>query len=368
MWSWAAPLLKAKRDELEAATAGPAAASVAAQETTSLFDTILNGVQALRGDNDGNGQIAAAVMQMAQANQERMMDLMDPSKQMATIEAMIARFAPKQDNSMALIVDLLREDLKAARAEMRELRAAAAQPRPDLISQLIENAPKLKEVAAFLGFGGKGSASGTDWGQVISQSVDKFADNVPIIVEAWKWNKATGQQQNGTQQQPWRPGVVTDQPAQVAAPSTATTAGPTGTATPPPAAAENATEEERIAAAKKKMAFAESKYGALIKAVSAHLVDMFRAGMTGYDFRDWFIDRQGRNNWVAVRDEVGAETLTQLAMAHPLLRAALQPPEKLYGFLMECFTNPGEENADRLTPATGPTDDDDDLKGATEAA
>ena len=105
-------------------------------------------------------------------------------------------------------------------------------------------------------------------------------------------------------------------------------------------------ERTRIDEARKKMAAAQQKYGALLQACAPILVDHYRRGLTGYDFRDWLMDAHGALNWSALKDEVGAETMTQLCMSHNILKTALQPPEKLYHFLTEVFTAIGEEDAD----------------------
>jgi hypothetical protein len=372
-WLWAAPLLKKEADEVRIQAEGSNKSTNDAADAKGIFNTILQGVQTLRGDSSENEGLAAAVLGMVSANQDRMMALSDPVKQMGTIKALLADLTPKHDDSgLKLIVDLLREDLKEARKESAEVRRELAEirnaPQKDLLSQMIDNAPKLKEVAAFLGFSGK-SSSGTDWGGIVANAVDKLSDHVPAFMEAWKYSKtAAGQAPAAVT--PFRPGVVTNNTPQVSSPAPAAAAAappptaPEGGATPPPAAADDASEAERIEAAKKRMAFANGKYGNLLKTVAPHLVDHFRSEMTGYDFRDWLIDRHGRNNWTALRDEVGPETLCQLAMAHPMLRPALSSPdeanpgEKLFRWLQEVFTAPGKEDADRLSPAVEDPDAD----------
>jgi hypothetical protein len=368
-WLWCAPLLKKEADEVRQAAEGSNSAAAAAAEGTTMFKTILEGVRTLRGESGENEGLAAALLAMVQASNDRMMDMNDPVKQLQTVETLLSKIAPKQDNTaFTLIIDMLREDLKAQRIEVKQLREAQAANQPkDVISQIVENAPRLAEIAKLFGFspGGKGGGSGTDWGGVVAQSIERITEHVPLFFEAWKLNKMTGGQQPQTNAQPWRPGVVTDTPAAVAAATPAAAAPVTAPspATPPAAAADDAPEADRIEAAKKKMAWADQKYGQLLKTVAPHLVDMFRANVTGYDFRDWLIDRHGRNNWTAVRDEVGAETMTQLCMAHPMLRAALSPVgetpgERLFAFLKETFTDIGKEDADRFTPADPDEDDD----------
>lgn len=374
-WEWCAPLLMKDLNDAKALAASPAQQASAAVEGTAMFNTILQGVRTLRGESGENEGLAAAVLQMISASNERMMEMSDPIKQMGTIQSLIEKLAPKNNTEpYTLIITMLSEDLKAQRKEMSELRSqllTANQPK-DFIAQIIDNAPRLKEVAGFFGFAAGKGASGTDWGTVIAQTVDKLSEHVPTFFEAWKLNKATAGQPAAADHVPFRPGVVTNKPNQVAAPaaapstsSPAPTVSAEGGAAPPPPVADDATEAERIDAAKKKMAWANNKYGSLLKTVAPHLVDNFRAGLTGYDFRDWLIDRHGRNNWTALRDEVGAETMCQLAMSHPMLRAALspageeQPGAKLYVFLQEVFTNPGDENAERLRPLNTEEEDPD---------
>jgi hypothetical protein len=87
-----------------------------------------------------------------------------------------------------------------------------------------------------------------------------------------------------------------------------------------------------------------AKYGTLIQQCIPFLVDHFRAGMSGYDFRDWFISRHGMNWWASMRNDLKAEGLLAAAKYDPQLWSQLQPEETAQQFFAEFFTEQGDED------------------------
>lgn len=89
-----------------------------------------------------------------------------------------------------------------------------------------------------------------------------------------------------------------------------------------------------------------TKWGNDIQAIAPYLIDHFQANLTGYEFRDWFINRKGQEKYNAFTAAGGHPTaleLTEMSQLHSVLAAALQPQEKLLIFFEEFFTPVGEE-------------------------
>jgi hypothetical protein len=329
MWKWAEPALRA-REASEEIAADQAAAGPGPFDPNAMFNTVLNGMKVLRGESSDNTSLASSVLAMVQNNQTKMMELSDPTKQLTTLKELLHTLTPAPNTEGSLIITILRDELKATRDEMRELRNQAAKP-GNLIDDLIEKAPKLQELARFLGFSkGRSAGEGTDWGEVAIRALDKIADNVPLIVEGIRGRQA--QPNAGFE-------MVRREPA--AAPADAT---PAADAAPQPAGSSEEQERTRLQAIL-------NKYQQLISAVAPFLIDQYKSGLTGYDFRDWFISRHGILNWTGLKDECGADDLTKLAQLHPHLKVALAPPDKLLAFLQDVFTEPGQE---RTAPESEP--------------
>lgn len=359
MWAWAEAALKKRANEAAAAAADPAVTGpTPAADPNTMFNTVLNGIRSLRGEQGDNSEIASTVLQIVQANQSQMVALMDPVKQLETLQTLLAAIRPDDTGAAAaaaasnnLIVDVLREDLRETRKELREMRAQQhnATPAPSFVETLLADIPKLQQVASALGFSRRaGSAdAGPDWGSVAVQVIDKLADHVPAMIDLWRASKET-------------PGTIgagnwnlnrTAQPQTTTAPAPNVTTQPAAASTAATAAAgPELSEEERT-----RLQTILVKYGKLIEAVAPFLVDQYRAGLTGYDFRDWFKSRHGALVWNALKTEVGAEQLCALAQQHPHLKAALAPPERLLAFLQDFFTEDGEERSDD-EPTAGATE------------
>jgi hypothetical protein len=343
MWRWAEPALKQREAEADAAGAPLLNAT---PDPSAMFTTVLQGIRTLRGESNDNTSLAAAVIQMVQTNQTAMLALNDPAKQLHTLQSLLTLITPKEKpgGENNLLIEFFREELKATREELREMRQQKQVPPRSFMEEVKELVPALKELAPLLGLRAAGRASDeTDWGNVAITAIDKLSEHVPLFIQAIR-------DRNGE-----RPPVVAwpliDNPPKKETTSPGNATAPPGGATTEPSPAASATDEEQRARATAKTILA--KYGPLIQAIAPFMVDQYKGGLTGYDFRDWFLSRHGSLNWTGLRDECGAENLVALAQMHPHLKVALAPPERLLVFLKDFFIEPGQEPAEDVQ-----TDDD----------
>jgi hypothetical protein len=332
MYKWAEPALRARDAEAEQGNEA-GAPPPGYMDPNAMFNTVLNGMRTLRGEHSDNSALASQILQMVQSNQAQMMALNDPVKQLETLRTLLATLTPPANASESMLVTILRDELKATREEMKELRNKPQSP--GILEELIEKAPRLKELGNLLGLNRRGNGGdGTNWGEVAIQVVDKLSNAIPYAFDMFKNRQNTPPGQAGFELAP-RPQY--QPPVQQAPPAAPQDADATQR---PPAPAAASTEEEET---RRRLQGHLNKYQQLITAVAPFLIDQYKSGLTGYDFRDWFISRHGILNWTGLRDEVGAGDLTALAQLHPHLKVALAPPEKLFAFLTEVFTEPGQE-------------------------
>ncbi len=119
-----------------------------------------------------------------------------------------------------------------------------------------------------------------------------------------------------------------------------------------------------------------TRWGAMFNQIAPHMIDRFKAKETGYDFRDWFMNRYGLNNWTNLREELGfgfnpakpeddiahtaAARLIGLTQMNATLKTMCTPIDEFGLFALELFTAQGEEPAGTVT-------DDDDTDGTPKA-
>lgn len=332
-WRWA-----------KAGIAEQAAAANAPVDPNRVFDTVLAGVERLRGGaGAGDGAVMAAVLNSMTQMQQFMLAQADPAKQLAMLQTMVAAMVPQQragggDEFTAF----LREEMKAMRAELREFRNQTGKG-------IVEQLQELLPIAQLLGFkipGAVGAKDGgaTNWADVTDRVVDKLGDHLPLVIDAIR-NRSAEPGGSGVAgfriPGPARAAAAAETPAPEAA---ATPAAAAATVTDPPAEGEAVAEP----ITKEKQALYQSvldTWGQLIQAVTPFMIDKFKQE-NGYAFRDWFIQRHGQVRWGALREQVGAQIFTELAQMHAFLKTALAPPEKFREFMDEFFTMPGEEPAD----------------------
>lgn len=277
MWKWCEPMLKAKQAEIASEAAAQTAHANAAappQDANSLFNTVLSGIRTLRGDSQENQGLAATVLEMVQANQQKMMELSDPVKQLGTLKELLKAITPPEDKSGNVIIEILRDELRSTREELKDMRKEATKaansqaPSKSIIEEILDNAPKIRELAKMLGFT-PGAGNGTDWGAVAVQAIDKLADNVPLIVEGFR-NRGSAPGAGG----------VGGWPTSISPRGTGTAKQPaaeTKTETPQTDATADSAESELPAEEKKRLQAILNKYGQTINAIAPFLIDQYKA-------------------------------------------------------------------------------------------
>jgi hypothetical protein len=312
-WKWAEAGIKAR-------DAGAAASPQLVQDPAALFQTVLAGVKQLQGDQPENASLAIAMFDMVTKNQTAMLALNDPARQLETLQSLLTLAKPAEKATddakpYMLVIELLRDDLKETREEMRAIRESQSN-RKDLFSELLENLPRIKEAAHALGFGStRPGAATTDWADVIKSSVEKLADHIPGVI-------------NHLSRQDPGPRAV-QRRKETASETPAARVSPTGE------------EDSELTAEQQKIL---DRWGPTIEQAAPFLIDHYRADLGGIEFQRWFTSRFGSLNWGALRDEVGAEALTELAMKNGHLRSVLQPREKLLKFLKDFFSDIVEDD------------------------
>lgn len=264
----------------------------------------------------GNSALDAVLAQMMQAN--------SPERLIALAQAL----APKPDNSMALIVELLRQDLKETREELARIRDKAAPP-PQ--KSLLEQIGEVKELGKALG-SGRSSGSTDGWIALAEKALESVPDVIDLV----------------------KSGMSKPEPAKglAAAPADTVAAAPT---TDQPAAEQ--TDEQKARAAIDAL---WKKHGPFLMAIAPKIVEDYKTA-SGYDCRDWFLRMHGELRWADIRRDLAPPLLANMYMAHKQLQIELAPLEGLTAFLTEFLTLPGEEPAGAVIP--DPVDEEDSPRG-----
>ena len=345
MWKWAEEPLKLQRaqanariktfEDLPAGTNG-------GNNSAEIFNTILEGVKTLRPAESDTAGLAGQLLQIVMNNQQAMQALNDPAKQLATLKNLLDTLQPAQrdPDASTMMLEFMKDQVSALREELKEMRLAGQGK--SFTDQLKEFTTVFTEVAPSLGFNKRGApnpnpgSGGTDWGNVIEKILDKGQAYVPAIVAMM--------QRAGNGAAPAQPGwSPTVQPA-IAAVQPQQQQQPNPPAQPEaPTMPLTAEQTEAMKQLETKMQACWTKHQAFIQQVIPFVVDRFRAKETGYDLRDWFLDRYGRLVWTQFRDDSGPEVLTTLAGLHPYLKTVLGPPELVLVYFQEFFTEPGQE-------------------------
>ncbi len=272
----------------------------------------------------------AQIMDKADERALRMVEIMSPKEdgkletvltamiQMNSPERLIAlvqAIAPKQDNTM---LTMLLEDRKADREKMDRLQERMNQPAPpqkNIVEQFIELKPAIAElIPLFSGRGGK-----TDiWADIAKEAIGQLPDVITLARDAFA-KKEPQQQQQQTRQ----------------------LAASTSTATTELAAkpVDQMNEDEK----KQYVDQLWKKWGSHLLGISSRLVEDFKVRDQGYWFRDWYVEMYGKLRWADMKRELPPELVTNMYFAHPQLQVELAPPERLNLFLVQFFTNFGEE-------------------------
>ena len=209
-------------------------------------------------------------------------------------------------------------------------------------------------------FRGKGETTGTTWMDIADKALGELAPPIGRIAEALVFAKARpgalgimgSQAQLNPAARAQQPMNAIERRKQAATARSAQTSAAPEAAQPggAPPAAVGISEEDQM-----HLAQLWQKYGNVITQSMPFLVDHFRNGLTGFDFRDWFVTRQGMNWWTSLKTETKIDDLVNFIKLDAQLAAALQPEEKFRTFLAEFFTERGNE------PAESDGDEDDEI-------
>lgn len=344
-WAWAKPALAEEAARL--ATGGAPQSQQAQTPAEALVDylDVANKVKELSGGNE-NPSLVTAVMKMLEGSQAALRDYQDPVKQMATLKSLMefAGGAKKEDSSLILILEMMKEQNRDLREELKSMRAQTPTNPLDGVKPVLE---LLATLGVNLGGGGGavGKSSMGDTlvataGDVLTKVIDKASDLAPALIGAYQFGKqkdleiAAQAQRTGAQQRPWEwPGNKS--PATVGNPAVAQQTAPVvpeGPMTP-------------------QTFFV--RYKELFNEIYPHLLDCYNK-RDGYDFQDWFIEGKGLDLWNQIKKDATPELLTQLTQMHPQLKPAWQPEEKVLIFFSQMLDDEGDEDDDEDVPVAQP--------------
>jgi hypothetical protein len=239
---------------------------------------------------------------------------------------------PKEDKSLALLMQMLMDDRKAMRDELSKIREQAAAKPADKswLETALENEEMMRRI-----FGkSTGSTAPEGWAGIADKAIDKLAGPVGQIglIAAQRYMM---QQPVAQQAALPRPAI---QPAavQVSPQSQPVAAQPEQQPQPAPVV-----DQQSVLVA---------KYQGVIAQAFPFLLDHFK-DRDGYEFRDWFISpmRFGNSTWFQMRQEIGVDGFVNfLATLPPEIQAQLAPPEKFKTFMTEFFSDddPEEEGGE----------------------
>lgn len=251
---------------------------------------------------------------------------------------------------------LLLEELRESRREARELRMevlrmqtqapAAIAPRSD-VDQMIETGEKMGKLAETFGFRrGKGGSpaepqqSKEDMLMALGTKVlETIGPSINMATAYFFQTRARQQQQQQTADNNGVTAMPNQQPS-----------GPIVDATA--AAAIPAQPQDRYQAMMAFLTENEKK----IRQIAPHLLDKFTSGETGFEFRDWFIDRHGFTTWTEFKNKLGPEGITDVLSQNSFF-ADMQPREKVIAWFVEVFTDPKEDEHHKPAAGENPTDE-----------
>jgi hypothetical protein len=349
-WRWAEPALRKQQSQAAAAVDGENNGGLNAN---ALAESIFRGVERIRGEQADNASVTTQLIDMMKDNADQLREATNPVTQLSTLTTLMEKLAPKTNSSDQMFTFMTKQ-LEMTQTELKEMRLLLMN-RPaekDTITTLLDNLPKIKEAAESLGLKatrGAAGASGTDWGDVALKIGQQLLAVVPQFISYHQWNEQRKEAAAKGQPAPPPPPVQTAPPGIAPPPGVTTAAG----------MPDEFSEEEKQA-----MMAAFAKYGALLNEVGPILQDHFTAGLTGYELRDWFLDRKGVQQWRELRKDISVKTMVQLSQLSPVLKEKLQPVERLEKFLEQFFTEPGQEPEGAVL--TELDDDEEDIESNTE--
>lgn len=260
------------------------------------------------------------------------------------LDASLNKPEPKADTSMALVIELLRTDLKDAREEMRELRKVQNAPPPapkGILEQMKELKPVIAEAVEL--FTQKNGGDQPWWAAPLQTIMEGVGEAIPSVVEMVKnGNQQRPQQTNGwigPQPQAIGPSGVPVPVAQTQ-PQPAATTGPVGTAqsapAPQPDPQANFTDEQ------KEYLAVTQRWGGFILLIAPQMVEHFKTS-NGVEFRDWVLRMHGLLRWTDMCRELGPEYLLAMIAQHPGISADMMPVQIREQFVNEFFSQIDDE-------------------------
>jgi hypothetical protein len=317
--------------------AEPASPVTQAREHTGLLRDAMDLAKELKGPDNGN--------QVAEILRDELKEVRADLRE--------ARNQPKQEGGSAfekMLVEELREERRANRElqmkmlEMNSRPPEPVQPRSD-IDSLLENGDKLSKLAETFGFK-RGRSGGNADPQASKEDLLMTLGTKALETLGPSINMATAfffrskehdrqQQQNGAvhmnpDQQPQ--GQIVNA---TATPAAVTTSDP------------QANRYQMI------VDFLKTNEK-LVRKLAPMLLDKYTAGETGYDFRDWFLDRFGVTTWNEFRSKLGPEGMAD-AISMDSYFEEMQPRDKVIKWFVEVFTDPKDD----------PEEDDDNPQTAS---
>lgn len=260
------------------------------------------------------------------------------------LDASLNKPEPKTDTSIALVIELLRADLKEAREEMREMRKNAAAPvQPKgILEQMKELKPVIAEAVDL--FTQKNGGDQPWWAAPLEKLMEGVGEAIPSVVDMMK----NGQQQQRQQPQGWtgpQPQVlgITGVPVPVAQtqPQPVASTGPVATAqtapAPQPDPQANLTDEQKAYLA------TTQRWGGFILLVAPQMVEHFKTA-NGVEFRDWILRMHGLLRWTDMCRELGPDYLLAMIAQHPGISADMQPEHIRKQFVEEFFSQIEEDD------------------------
>lgn len=333
----------------------PLAAGIPQGLDSALLKTVFDFVEKKASTKEDQSELTAKMLDQLSKNQERMISLADPTKQLAVLESIFKVIAPQNRGGDDPLIQMLMEDRKAARAENAELRKLIMdRPAPkDFFETVQERMPILERL-----FGGGGGKA--DWRTMLAEGLTEVAKSAAPVAIALAGRIMSPA---GAQQHPGGPGPGPIPRFPLPSPVNAPSGSAPASSTTIPMSAEPAAYAPPAAAHNNPSSSAEgqvlnpvllAKYQGVIESSLTFMIDQYRAGDDGYFFRDWFIKRKGIDWWAGLKREVGTAGLVMVAKLDANIWANLQPEDKLTAWLDQFFTDQGAE-------PEGYFDDDEEL-------
>jgi len=326
-WQWCKPDLEA---EAESRKAQPP------QQSNTLGDLldIQLKLKELNGDKPDNSMTAVLVQLLS--NQ-------DPTKQLELTRAMMEMADSKRssggETAMALVVQILREQLQSVQEDLRAMRSAGP---PDPFSGVKPVLELLSNLGVNIGGAAPRSNPGdtlaTTLGDIATKVIDKGADLAPLIIQAYQFGKQKDLEiaVHGKKEPPQ---TNPDRPWEFKANAVA-----------PPEQQQQPAPAEVVQSIPQPMTpqGLYLKYKGLIQSIFPFLQDHFKR-TNGDEFREWFIESKGTDTWSAFKKDATPELLIQLiGMTPQNIKDVFAPPEAVQAFFHDMLDEEGADARDSV--------------------